>query len=132
VEALLRLPQALVEALRQELAQWTVPAPTAALVGPVASGIGDVDSDIDVLLVRGAQPLSAEDQETWRRQLDRLRERVTTWTGNACHVRELDDSQLDALVQRNDSLVVQWRRDALVIHGDALSRLHFQVADWFA
>jgi predicted transcriptional regulator len=129
VEALLSLRQTLVERLRTELAGWTVPAGTAAVYGAFAGGDGTTGSEVELLLVRG--PISGTEVDTWRDQVDRLRGLVAAWTGNDCHVRDLDDAGLDALVQAGDPAVAAWRRDALVVQGDALSRLHFQVADWF-
>jgi len=107
VEALLRLPDALAAQLRQELAQWAVPVGTAALVGDVARRTGDAASEIEVLLIRSAQPAGPPDQEAWGEQLDRLRGQVTAWTGNPCRIRELADSQLDALVQSDDPVVAE-------------------------
>ena len=116
-EALAGLRLELWRRLREELAHWDPPVLYAAVFGSAARGDGDVDSDVDVLLVRAPLPgelprtkpaagflvefagaLTAArvtgsrapvDPEAWQAQVDRLRTLVQRWTGNPLQVVEL-------------------------------------------
>ena len=96
--------------LRSELRSWNVGPFYACVFGSAARGDGGDESDIDILLVHPLFPgdpdiprqatvlrsmavkLSAplswseKDATRWIRQVDRLRERVRSWTGNRLQV----------------------------------------------
>lgn len=92
------------------------PAPHALwLFGSAARGDGTADSDIDLLVVR---PSTTDDEDpTWRRQLDDLAERVSAWSGNDCQILEYSSGELTALVDADDPLIEELRREAIPLTG---------------
>src|SRR6201991_709544 len=95
-EQLAALRRELFKRLRHEFANWE-PAPMhASLFGSAARGDGGRESDIDLLIVR-PEEVDAEN-DRWRAQMDRLRDRVRHWTGNHAGIAELDESELPELV----------------------------------
>lgn len=110
------LRPALWERFRGELRSWKVRPLFASVFGSAARGDGDAVSDIDLLLVHPPLPgekkpgrispglqaqitdalaqllvssPEADAGQQWERQVDRLRERVEAWTGNALQVVDL-------------------------------------------
>jgi predicted nucleotidyltransferase len=114
-----RLAQArldLVSRLRAAVAQWD-PAPThVSLFGSAARGDGDLDSDIDLLVVRP----SAVDPESgqWQGQLDQLAGDVRRWTGNFASVIEISENELPRLRRDRPPTIERARADAIDIAGE--------------
>ena len=67
----------------------------ASVFGSAARGDGDAASDIDVFVVRPATV--AEDDATWRGQLDSLADDITRWTGNHAGISEVGPDDPGAL-----------------------------------
>lgn len=111
VEILASLRQTLVHYVAAFVRSWAQPPITAALFGSAARGDGGVDSDIDILLVHDGR----DDEEQW--QVDRLRERVTAWTGNACQVYDLTETDYTAHLAAAEPIVAEWQRDAVIVYG---------------
>jgi predicted nucleotidyltransferase len=108
----------LVQRIRDEISLWGIPALSACLFGSAARGEASTGSDIDVLLVRRGDGSSSEEgEQQWQDQVDRLTERVTTWSGNPCEVLELTPSELQAATLRDDRLARDLRRDAILLVG---------------
>ena len=108
----------LLDRIQAALATWE-PAPvSASLFGSAARGEAGLGSDIDLLLVPPAEAGKSEAAElAWEVQVDELRERVRTWSGNACEVLELTETELTEAVTRDDRLVRDLRDDAIALHG---------------
>jgi predicted nucleotidyltransferase len=124
IEVLTRIRETLLERLRAELTAWPLRPITAALFGSAARGDGAVGSDIDLLVVSPAGVgAEADGHDQWRDQLDSLREHVTAWTGNPCQIYELDLGEFDAHVRHRERIVAEWKRDAIALHGEPVSRL---------
>jgi hypothetical protein len=118
VETLTGLRRTLLEQLRTELESWQQTAIHASLFGSAAREDGDATSDIDLLLVRPDDV--AEDEGPWADQVDQLRHHVSIWTGNRCHVFQLDRQRLAEHVQAKDPLIESWLRDAIPLAGSHL------------
>jgi predicted nucleotidyltransferase len=133
VEALTQLRESLVKRLGAEVGSWQLPPLSAALFGSAARGDGTVSSDIDLLIVRPASITDEAgdegDVEQWHRQLDDLREQVIAWTGNRCQIYELDSDELAAHVRHQERIVTEWKRDAIMIHGEPINRMVATIAD---
>jgi predicted nucleotidyltransferase len=96
-----------------------VPPESAWLFGSAARRDAKADSDIDILVIAPAGALRGEETSThWQRQTDTLVENVRAWTGNACEVLEMDATELEAAVERDDRLVGDLRDQAIVLAGD--------------
>lgn len=119
VETLTSLRATLLDRLREELGGWTLPPMHASLFGSTARGDGDLESDIDLLLLLpdGVD----EDEPPWADQVDRLRERVRAWTGNNCQTFQVDRARLAEHVRATDPLVDELRRDAITLAGQDLA-----------
>lgn len=112
---------ALFERMRARAATWR-PRPVAVwLFGSGARGVGGVESDIDVLVVR-PEAVSPEDEQ-WRDQLADFAEQVTVWSGNGCEILELSDIRLREMVAARERLVDELRADAIVLTGESPARL---------
>ncbi|QSB14724.1 nucleotidyltransferase domain-containing protein [Natronosporangium hydrolyticum] len=121
VEALTSLRRTLINRMVEEMTAWEVRPVHASLFGSAARGDGDADSDIDLLLVRPDRV--DEEAPPWAEQVDRLRGLVSAWTGNHCHVFELDRARLAEHLRTRDPIVDEWRRDAVKIAGDELRQV---------
>jgi hypothetical protein len=128
------------ERFRAELRSWKVPPLYAAVFGSAARGDGDVDSDIDLLVVHqvfsgerrpktasggirtqvadaaGAVTLSAADREAesrWEGQLADLHDRVERWTGNPLQIVDLSFYEWRHPPQEYQPLLSDVRRDGV-------------------
>ena len=72
------------------------------------------DLHITILVVRSDQQ---SDDETWHTQLDDLADQVRRWSGNACEMPVLTESELRAAAQQGDRLIDELRRDAIHLAG---------------
>lgn len=121
VEALAGLRRTLINRLGEEVSAWEVEPVHVSLFGSAARGDGDADSDIDLLVIRPDRV--DEEALPWAVQVDRLRELVPAWTGNHCHVFELNQARLAEHIRARDPIVDEWRRDAVGIAGDELRQV---------
>ncbi len=60
--------------------EWRVGPIHVSVFGSAARANGDVESDIDVFVVR--PEAIGEDNEQWRAQIDKLAKDVESWSGN--------------------------------------------------
>ncbi|PZF83612.1 nucleotidyltransferase domain-containing protein [Jiangella anatolica] len=116
VEILTSLRRTLLARLRAEFEAWQEQPTHASLFGSAARGDGDADSDIDILLVEPDH----HDETIWLEQIDQLRQRVETWTGNQCQVYTLAVARLAEHVAAGDPLVDGWLRDSVALAGASL------------
>ncbi|MEV6287944.1 nucleotidyltransferase domain-containing protein [Kribbella sp. NPDC051770] len=126
VELLSGLRTTFVTSLRAELATWTLPPVHAGLYGAAARGDGDLDSDVDVLLIRPDDV--AADNDLWEQQAASLLRTVVDMTGNAAQFYELDLTELTVHVTGNEPIVDRWCDESVTVFGPdlttVLSRLH--------
>ena len=118
VLALSQIRDQMVTHLRDELTSWASQPQSAVVFGSAVRGDGGPDSDIDILLVRpdhGAQPV-----EIWDQQVERLAERVKTWTGNDADLLELSSHELSSDETR--AAVDVARREGILLAGRPLPR----------
>ena len=127
--------------LRETLGGWQPPPLHACVFGSAARGDGDIDSDVDILLVHplfpdegwkagstgvvgalagaiaGATlPLATEaDVAIWDRQVDDLRSCVRSWTGNSLQVVDLSVVEWAVQRARASRLMADIDRDAVVL-----------------
>jgi predicted nucleotidyltransferase len=111
----------LVDRLRAELAAWDEPALATVLFGSAARGDGDLDSDIDLLIVR-PEGIDGE-HATWRAQLDRLSDRVLAWTGNYAGIVEIGAEELGDLIDRAPPVLESIRAEGIDLAGTRIGRL---------
>ena len=127
IEELANLRGRLLSAMRSLLSNWVVHAWGAWLFGSAARGDGNVESEIDVLIVRG-DGVHAEN-ETWRRQLDEFAAATLAWTGNDCRVIEFTESEFRELLASPQRLSQALRDDGIALTARRISRQPRELVD---
>lgn len=121
ITELTELRVVLVNRLRAEFAGWEIEPLGAALFGSAARGDGDLDSDIDLLIVR---PGGVDEEDSaWREQIDLLYDRVRAWTGNPAGIVEVSADDLPHLIKRNPPVLDSIRSDAIDLAGRPIRTL---------
>jgi predicted nucleotidyltransferase len=120
VAMLAELRETLLGRLRDELDGWQLPPVHASVYGAVARGDGDLDSDVEVLLIR-PDHLEAGDP-VWEEQIARLMQTVVDLTGNPAHIFELSRSELAGHLDTEDTILNDWAAPSLHLTGLELSQ----------
>jgi DNA-binding transcriptional ArsR family regulator len=145
-QALAELRLVLWTRLRSTLGGWNPKPVYGCVFGSAARGDGDVQSDIDVLLVRApvagetdtrhgsrslaeavggsaaefmAVPLTARQASKWGRQVEQLHGLVRAWTGNPLQVLEMPVFEWSGHRRRRSELFSEISRDAIQVAGEA-------------
>ncbi|WP_291044478.1 nucleotidyltransferase domain-containing protein [Herbiconiux sp.] len=103
------------ERLRGELGGWSEPPVFAALFGSAARGAMRTDSDIDVLLVRGADPTAV-----WELQVAEITRRIHGWTGNDPRLIDFSAAELRGAAA-HEPLVASVLDEGITLVGDRLA-----------
>ncbi len=126
--------------MRKELNEWKTEPLYACVFGSAARGDGDVDSDVDVLLVHPPFPgdpkpprqsarltfaaaalsvptsMAPSEAARWPQQIDRLRTNVHSWSGNVVQIVDL--SYTEWVSQRQSGVLAEEiKRDAVELVG---------------
>jgi predicted nucleotidyltransferase len=109
VELLAGLHGELTARIRTEVQSWSPPAALVGMFGSAARRDGDAASDVDLLVVADEADLEG---------VDRLREGVEAWTGNAAQVVTLTPADVRRLRRKHEPIVAVWDRELVVIAGD--------------
>jgi predicted nucleotidyltransferase len=121
VELLADISSELRRRLRDEIAAWEIAPVHAALFGSAARGDGDTLSNIDIFVVRPGDV--TEDDPAWREQLNRLSDRVRSWTGNHAALSEISVEDVRWLRRERPPVVEDLRRDAITLAGATSTEL---------
>ena len=121
VDVLAGMRAELLARLRGALGSWAIQPVHASLFGSTARGYGDVDSDIDLFIVRPDRVM--DDDPHWRIQADDLAGQVRRWTGNRAGISELAEEALPRLRRDEPPIVAELRADAIVLHGPPIAQL---------
>ncbi len=122
IEALVRLRGELTARLTAEITGWSVAPNHASIFGSTARGDADVDSDVDLLLVR-SEDLAPNAVEDWEDQVSSVRDAVRRWTGNRCQTFVVTPSRLAEHVRAGDPLVRAWLDDEVLLAGAPIAEL---------
>jgi predicted nucleotidyltransferase len=115
VDVLTSMRTELVDRMRTTVATWGVEPLHLSVFGSAARGDGDVESDIDLFLVRREQ--THEDDVAWVAQRAALVERIHRWSGNHAAIAEVSPAKLAQLRREGAPILEQLRRDAVVVAG---------------
>lgn len=116
VDALAGMRGEMFSRLRQTIADWRVSPVHASVFGSAARADGDMQSDIDLFVVRPADV--DPDNEEWGGQLDELRDAVRSWTGNWLSVSEVGDPRTVSWKKfRRQPMFDELSRDAITVAG---------------
>jgi predicted nucleotidyltransferase len=121
IELLVNLRRALFDRLQRAFEEWELKPVHASMFGSAARGDGDVDSDIDLFIVR-PEGVDVEDSR-WRDQLDRLANDVRSWTGNHAGIAELGVEDLADLRRRQPPVLKDLDADAVPLAGPSVEQL---------
>jgi hypothetical protein len=115
VDVLAHLGSHLRSRIRAEVMTWRIPPVHLSMYGSAARGDGNVDSDIDLFLIRQDQVDPGD--SVWQDQLGRLAESIYDWTGNHASYVEQSLEEFRALLASNPPLLMAWRLDAIDLGG---------------
>lgn len=121
VETLALIRTELLDRLRQAFSTWSIPPVHASMFGSTARQDGDIDSDIDILVVRPAR-VDAEDA-TWTEQLHTLGGAILAWTGNHAGVIDFAEQDIGQMREENPPVLQDLRRDGIDLAGTPLHAL---------
>jgi len=121
VETLALIRTELLDRLRHAFSSWSIPPVHASMFGSAARQDGDVDSDIDIFLVRpaGVDPEDA----TWSAQLHDIGDAILAWTGNHASVIDFPEQDLRQLHDESPPVLADLRRDGIDLAGTPLREL---------
>jgi predicted nucleotidyltransferase len=117
VLALVDLRGQLFARITETLRSWPRPPVAAAVFGSAARGDGDVESDIDLFLIRPAR-MGRAAVERWENDVADLARMVRRWSGNPAAIMDLTPGQVRDLAASGAPVVASLRRDAITLLGD--------------
>jgi predicted nucleotidyltransferase len=120
VELLMAMRGKLFERIVKVVYDWEIAAVHVSVFGSTARGDGDLDSDIDMLIVH---PPGASGDERWQAQVDGLRDQLEAWTGNQANIVERSEEQVAELVRQKRPIVAELRSDAIMVAGRRIEKL---------
>lgn len=121
VETLALIRTELLDRLRHAFSIWSVPPVHASMFGSAARGDGDVDSDIDIFLVRPTG-VDAED-DVWSEHLQDIGDAVLAWTGNHAGIVDFAERDVERMSEENPPVLEDLRRDGIDLAGTPLRQL---------
>ncbi|ULP48359.1 nucleotidyltransferase domain-containing protein [Mycolicibacter virginiensis] len=116
IKALSRLNSTFLSRLEQHLAGWGTTLRYAAVFGSAATGRMKLDSDIDLILVRGTGSTDDGD-EVWEQRLTELARLVTAWTGNDGRIVEYVEDEFHAAATAGEPLLDDVSKQGLTVAG---------------
>jgi hypothetical protein len=121
VEALALIRTELLGRLRHAFSGWTIPPVHASMFGSAARQDGDIDSDIDIFLVR---PTGVSDEDaTWSEQLHNISDSILAWTGNRAGVIDFPEQGLRQIRDESPPVLADLRHDGIDLAGTPLRKL---------
>lgn len=119
IERLADLRGELIRRLTDSVHAWTISPRHASIFGSAARGDGDLESDVDLFVVRPAK-INAENA-TWRQQLDALALAVRDWTGNHAGISEVGATEIAKVARSTAGKAM--RDEGILLAGAPLRQL---------
>jgi predicted nucleotidyltransferase len=95
---------------------------SAALFGSAARRDGDIESDIEIILIHPGMS-SRERERLWAPQVHQLRNEVWGWTGNHLQVLDWSASSLLRYKGRREKLIGEFMHDGITLYGTSIRHL---------
>lgn len=121
VETLALIRTELLDRLRDAFSSWSIPPVHASMFGSAARQDGDVDSDIDIFLIRPDR-VDAENA-TWGEQLHEIGDAILAWTGNHASIIDFAEQDIARMCVENPPVLADLRRDGVDLAGTPLREL---------
>ena len=119
VAALGGLRTRLFERIAGVVADWDPPPVNVTIYGSAARGDGDLDSDIDLLVV--APDDAVPGGYTWHgTAASELLDRINAWTGNRAELTEYPESEVRAMARERHALLDEVVREGVTVFGSSL------------
>ncbi|MDO5503063.1 MAG: nucleotidyltransferase domain-containing protein [Actinomycetia bacterium] len=116
LEGLARARSEVLERIRTAVDGWSQAPHHVSVFGSFARGDGDLDSDIDLLLVSPATASSGSEDE-WADNVASLCDAIERWTGNRAQALDIDIDTLRSMAARRDPLIESIRREGVHVFG---------------
>jgi predicted nucleotidyltransferase len=113
------LRQELFDRIGTAIKNWAVLPIHAGIFGSTARGDGDLDSDVDLLLVHQFD----DPPPQWSDQVSELAERVHAWTGNHLQTYALGKADLTRHFAAAEPIVNDWLTDSIAVYGPPFRQL---------
>lgn len=114
---LAQLHTTFLERLEEHLDGWGETVRYGAVFGSAATGRMELDSDIDLFLVRAASSDLDGDDDAWEQQVTELARLVTAWTGNDCRIVEYTEDELREAIAAGEPLLRDVAKQGLTVAG---------------
>ncbi|MGL4178265.1 MAG: nucleotidyltransferase domain-containing protein [Dermatophilaceae bacterium] len=111
--ALVDLRGRLFSRIREAISIWPVQPIAAAVFGSAARGDGNVDSDVDLFLIR--PDLGPSEEPEWDASVDELSSCIRRWSGNHASIVQATAADVLAMVNSKARIVEDLRRDAIPV-----------------
>ncbi len=119
IEALASQWDTVVDRIHNELNSWPIGTEAAWIFGSAARGDGHPQSDIDLLLIRPGIT-DDDEQQSWRGQVDALRESVRAWSGNELDVLDFTAQEFRQMKDTGELLVEVVMAEAIPVMGQSV------------
>jgi predicted transcriptional regulator len=120
VETMATIRTELLDRLRHAFSSWSIPPVHGSMFGSAARQDGDIDSDIDIFLVR---PAGVSDEDaTWSEQHD-IGDAILAWTGNHASIIDFPEQDLRQMRDESPPVLADLRRDGIDLAGTPLREL---------
>lgn len=121
VETMALIRTVLLDRLRNAFSTWTIPPLHASMFGSAARGDGDLDSDIDIFVVR---PMGVDaENPTWSEQLQNVGDAILAWTGNHAGIVDFCEQDIEQMRAESPPVLDDLRRDGIDLTGTPLREL---------
>ena len=116
IMALSRLTSSFLQRLQKHLGGWGETLRYAAVFGSAATGRMQLDSDIDLILVR-ASGAACDGDDAWEQRVAELARLVTAWTGNDGRIVEYAEDEFCAAAAAGEPLLRDVAKQGLTVAG---------------
>jgi predicted nucleotidyltransferase len=121
ITALTRARQTVLDELGRAAADFSPQLVSMIVFGSFARGEADMESDLDVVIVRSRD--IHEDDVAWRSAVESWRHSARRLTGNRVEVVEVGEMEVARLVRGRKPLWLDVQREGLVVYGSSLAEL---------